>query len=459
MKLIFKKDLIIYMPFLLAVSMFSKYSLVYIPFILVLIKDIYLINKKKNNVEKFLFKNLVYSVMLPDNFIVIFFTGLLFLYFVVSYLRNKKRLIINKSFMIIFILLISMFMINIVIHRVPINNIFLYLMYNFVFAVVPIVFMAFNVEEYETIDKALNTAIIMQGISILAVVIFNIHIVMDNLFGDWSIGTMGVSQGVQLFSLMIFTAVKLLSKYLKTKQYEYLIFFIIATLLSLSTVSLTNTAIFFVSIIAFFVVYKLNRKVKLMMVGVIAVLMCIFWFGSDPFVREQFTKIAFNSEFRVNRVKKLETYEDTYISLPKKDLKAGLIGVGAGNYSSRAALTASGYYTSWYNSSRFKTSINKYARKYIRPRIFSNIGVSLLETPTSQYISIMGEYGYIGVAVFAAIAILVFIKSGDFNKLLILYFLMTCFFDNYFEYPKIMLTMYLCCFIIKKDNEIMCENS
>lgn len=454
MQLIFLLDILIYLPFLVILSVVPKFAIIYIPFLIILIKDTICIIKGKEKTEGIILKNLVYTIMLPDNFVVIFFSGIALLYFIIKLLRKKIRLNIEKDKVIIITTLVGLLLINVILNKVHLLSFLLYLFYIFVFLVSPIVLFSCKEESIKYVDKALNTAIIIQCVPIIGTVILHLGYVLSNLFGDWSIGTMGISQGVQLFSLFIFVSIKFLCQYFISKDKKHLGFFVICFLFAITTSTLVHTVLFLVAVTVYAVIYKSNKKTKIGLVALILFFGCVFWFGSGSFVREQFTRIAFDSAYRNERIKKAEVYEDTFINLPKKDLKAGIVGIGVGNYSSRAALTASGYYTTWYNSNRFPIYVDKYAKKYIRPRLYKNIGLSILETPTSQYISVMGEFGYLGIIVFISIAVYAFIKSKNVNKLLLAYFLMTLFFDNYLEYPKISL-LFICCYFIISNTSFL----
>ncbi|SHE37418.1 hypothetical protein [Clostridium fallax] len=446
-----KWDLLIMIPFLFPLTLMENYKFFYIPFFIILLKNIYLCYKKSISIEELLIVMAIYSILISDNFIIIGFVGLLGIYYFIQIILKKRKLDFkDKTFTRMIIILGIYLVFNIIVNRVPLPNVILFFMYNIVFMAIPVMFKFLDVDCYKTIDKTINTALISQMIAVVLVVILNFGVVLSNLFGDWSIGTLGVSQGVQLFNLFIFGSIKFFAYFNKTKEKKYLGGFIICVLFSLSTVTLANTMLFFLALGIYVILFISSPKFKILFLGIIVALVGTFWFTSHPWVREQMKDTLFNSEFRNERIKKLKTYEDTYIKLPQKDLKAAAIGVGAGYYSSRSALTVSGYYTTWYNKDRFPTYVNKYARKYIRPRIYQRMGLSIVDQPTSQYISIMGEFGYIGVILFAVALILLLFKSNRYNGLTLIYFAITLSLDNYMEYPKIALMFWITYFLIEQ---------
>lgn len=445
-----KLDFIIMLPMVAAVAITFNYNLLYLSFVTIILKEIAGIVRKNKGIEDTLVKLLIYSAIMPDNFIILIFSGLWLLYYVVKAVKKRKLDYLNKRNISITIFIAIYFIVNILVNRVPVQNILLYFLYNFTFICVVLVMVFFKPDLRKEGNTSFNTILVSEMAFILVFIPFNFQVILNNLFGDWAVGTFGNSGGVQLFNLFIFGAIKFLGEFMRDKKLRSLLNSGICIVFSLTTVSVATTMLFFSALGLYVLLFVSSPKIKIALIAGMFVLGGAFYFTSHPWVRHEVISVVVDPEFRNTRVKKLKTYEDTFLRLPKKNVLAGIIGTGAANYSSRAALTASGYYATWYNKDRFPTEVAPFARKFIRPRIYERAGLSVVEQPTSQFISIMGEYGYIGVLFAMGILARLFYKCERENKLTILYFTFILFLDNYLEFPKTFLFFALCYLLLEQ---------
>ncbi|WP_055666463.1 hypothetical protein [Desnuesiella massiliensis] len=448
-------DFLAFLPLFPIIALTDKFNLVYIPFVALIIYKGYQVYKKQITLDRMLLNLSIYCVILPDNFIIIGFTGLFFLCFlIISYARRKKYdFYKTKSFKYSFTFWTIFLLLNIFLNRVPIQKILFFIIYYFVFIAMFIVYKYSNRNYSKEVDLSFNTIILLQIIYLVVFIPLRFSYILTQLIGDWSIGTLGVSQGPTLFNLFIFGFMKYFYDYRNRKQRKYIIFAVVCFLGAISTVSVSLTLIFIFSLFLYTLIYVKVPKLKVGLLALTLFLLGAFWITADPWVKSDLVKTVTNSAYRKVRIKKLQAYENTFLILPYQDLKFLAIGNGVGNYSSRAALTASGYYVSWYSYGKpyFKPLISEYTDKYIKPSIFAEYGISITEQPVSQYTSIMGEFGIIGFFAFMLFFIKLFIKGNDINKLTIIYFLGILLLDNWIEFPKISM-IFLSTYFLAKNN-------
>jgi hypothetical protein len=446
-----KEELFIFLPFLPVIAFKDLYKLAYIPFLIILFLRAYRIYKKRDTVTETVLGLALYTVILPDNYTVIFVSGILFLVFIYEIIKNKRYRDLKKlsAFNIFMIAFCSIFLLlNIVLNKVSIISIFLFGVYNFTFIAMLIIYSFSEFDYKKEIDRTFNTIIVLQLIYIVIFIPLRFNRIIVDLIGDWSVGTLGVSEGPILFNIFIFGFMKYLHQFIETKDKYFIALLALSFLGAVSTVSVSLTLIFIMSLVVYVFIFIKGFKYKGLLLGSAIILFAVFWGVSHPWIREQVKLTVTDSEFRKERVKKIKHYDDTFVMLPSQDIKFLLIGNGMGHYSSRAALTASGYYVSWYSTGR-ELIISKYTKKYIKPQIFSQSGISLTETPTSQYISVMGEFGLIGLGLFLLIFGGLILKQKGIIRLTIIYFLCIFIVDNWTEYPKVVLVFESVLFYMK----------
>jgi hypothetical protein len=432
-------DLLILLPFLPVIAFTLKYKIIFIPFAIILGKNLVKFFKKQCSLEKVFISAALYGLILSDNMVIIALVGLFALFYFVKGIKEKtfhfKKA--NLKIYCITAIFIVYVIINIVVNKVPLPNVILYFMFSFAFIVMIYIFSFKLISEEAYFDNIFNTIILAQAIYTIIFIPFNLAFVKANLIGDWSVGTLGISQGPILFNLFVFGFIKFFAKFRYTGEKKLVLWMLLCFFGAISTVTVSMTILFIGVFFVYIVLFVSKPKLKIGFIIMTLILAVSFWTTSDSWIKDDLTKIVMNKEARNNRVKKLATYDSTFLIIPKTDKVYALIGEGIGNYSSRGALTASGYYTSWYNKDRFPVYTSNYSRKYIKPRNYSRFGLSVIQLPTSEYISFMGEFGYIGFVAIMLMFLVWFIKSKGDNKLLLAYILTIMALDNYLEYPKI----------------------
>jgi hypothetical protein len=135
---------------------------------------------------------------------------------------------------------------------------------------------------------------------------------------------------------------------------------------------------------------------------------------------------------------------DTIFALPGDAAIQPLIGLGPGQYASRAALMASGQYLSR-PIPGLPEHISKFTESYILPHL--NVIRSSLHLPSSSWLAIYGEFGVLGLvlAIFVVIKAILFFRrhrSRQFRMLnlmmlILIYYLVLMSFQNiYLEYTQ-----------------------
>ncbi|WP_029452147.1 hypothetical protein [Clostridium algidicarnis] len=451
------KEVIIFLPFLLIIVVTNMLNIMYIPFIIIIALKLLAVYYKKTSLDKALLSIAIYSIIVPDNFTVIGASGLLLLYCIYKSIKVKGCFKLDNFKKDIKIIIpVAIFLIlNIIINVVPIMNVVFFGVYYFVFVVMIIIYRYFNIDFYKEVDKTFNSIILIQFIYLILFIPIRFQYILTQLIGDWSIGTLGISEGPTLFNLFIFGFMKYFGYFEKHKNKRYyLVFAALCFLGAMSTVSVSLTLVFFVSFGLYILIHIRSPKFKASLIVFGILMMGLFWFTSNPWIRNEIIKTATDSQFRKERITKLKYYEDTFLTIPKDDAKFMILGNGMGYYSSRAALTTSGYYVSWYNYNKpyFKPTVSDYTNEYIKPSIYSAYGISLTEHPGSQYISIMGEFGLIGILLFLIFFWKLFKNGGNINKLMIGYFLAILLLDNWIEFPRVAIAFVCMYYLIKEED-------
>ncbi|SFA80845.1 hypothetical protein [Clostridium frigidicarnis] len=447
-----KSDLLMFLPFSLLIVITGKENLIYPWFILMLIKEGYMIVKRGKVFEESLLSLTLYTYILADNYSSMVMTLILTVYILSQIIRGKRKINLSNKTKYIIMGIFIYIVVNIILNRVPMANILLYIFYNATFVCIMFIILAYKPYEYgDTLEKVMNTMIMAQILHLIIYIPLNIDVIIIHRIGDWAIGTLGTSQGPMLFNLFIFSFIRFFMRFKENKKKNLLGWMAIVFIFGILTVSTALTMLFVVSMGIYSVLFTSN-KLRIIIVSTLIGLSAVFYVTSPSWIQYQIKSTLFDSEFRNDEIKKFAYYEDTFLTVPKKDASFALKGAGLGCYSSRAALTSSGYYANWYNKLKLPIYNGQYMRKYIKPRLYSRYGLSVVDQPTSQYISIMGEFGYIGFIMFIALLVIFFIKSPN-NRLTIIYLAMILTIDNWFEYPKLSILFFFTYYLIENYYE------
>jgi hypothetical protein len=405
---------------------------------------------KKTNIITVCLAVVVYSCILPDNYTIILLSGILMVYYIYTSIRSRK--IFNENLLI----LIGLFMLNFVISDSNLENVLFFIIFDFTFILYYFVFknrISLNIDK-SYIDICINNIIVIQVIATIAIVIFRFRTVISDLGGDWSVGTFGAQQGNILMLVLSFTAIRYLRDYrLKRERYK-LVLTLLCAVVSMSTGTITNNIFLVLSIFIYVltIMFK-NFKESLKYLAFIGVIVVTFFLVMPEWVKTDLYRLT-NPEYLVSRVRKLQTYRETFTEIPTKDIRFLLAGNGAGYYSSRAALTTTGYYIRGYNKI-FNSSMSYYTRtKILSVIVDPYFDGSILSAPFSTVISIMGEFGVIGVLMFFGFFYYLFRETKEESRVILLFFLLLCFNENWIEFGKVALFFWMSLYFAQPLKEI-----
>lgn len=392
----------------------------------------------------------ILSVMLPDNYTTIVLVVLLGVF---SFTAAKK-IKINKPLL----LLICLVIFSTLISFVPMVNILFFLLYYLpLFILIALLDKKdmFHSGELVYAVKRLMT------VELIATIINFIKGIQNGLMGvysDWSNGTFGDGQTAQFCIFAIFMAV--LSFYWYKQGKCSLANTIVWSVIIISTNCWTIT-IFTVAFAALLWLPSLNKKhiriaLIVLAVGVIAIVFSKFYM--PDIIWDQIYRMVTDASFRTYRFAKLQIYQDTFFTIPAKDVKFMLFGNGAGFYDSRAALTCTGHYVSSYLDF-FTESMSDYTREYVYPQLTNayyhgetDFG-SVLYRPYSSIIAIMGETGLCGLAASGAVFYRIGKNKNKYSIVLLGILLGICFLENYLEYAKVVLLVFALLLIFENNGK------
>lgn len=195
---------------------------------------------------------------------------------------------------------------------------------------------------------------------------------------------------------------------------------------------------------------KSNRRRNTLGLGIVFLTIIIFAIAGSVALPGQFARIpevisdAVDISPNSRYIKMKATY-DTLFILPKDEWIQPLIGIGPGQYASRAALMVSGEYLERSSIPLIPNYVSTYAQRYI----ISRLGVigSSLHLPTSSWIAWYGEMGLIGLLILTIVLIKgirffrsysspVFPRMSFFMLILLLYILFMGIQNVYWEYTQ-----------------------
>lgn len=404
---------------------------------------------------------LIYSSILPDNYTIIFISGLILIYLVYYYKKNiLTRICSNKKLIIVIIIYLS---VNVFMNKVGYIKIGFFILFNFTFILYFVIFKnsyTLNIER-KYIEYDIISIIFIQLVATIFNIIFNYTLIIKDFAGDWSIGTFGTNQGNMLIITMALLTILYINIYFDTRDKKKLYLAIITFSIAMTTFSLVNIIILII-ILTINVIMKLhlnkNKRVLVKIFLMSISIMACFYVVSPQWVKNDIKNFT-NINYLRHRVKKIDAYEETFIKIPQKDFKFMIIGNGMGNYSSRAALTTTGEYIGSYNLI-FNPEISYYTKKVVVDNMYSeyakknqHIYASVLGTPLSSWISLMGEFGIIGILVIIYCTFKLLKEMNSSQRYLLSYFLLICIFDNWVEFAKIGLIVWISIYVLAKKEE------
>lgn len=418
-------------------------KIMYLPFVITIFA--YLIKNLKNKHDdliEFLCIIAVYSAIMPDNYTIIGVSFIMLIIYFIQFLKNRNK--VNYS--LIFVLII--FIANIAMSGTKAVNILFYIIFNFTFIIYYLIFKSRKDDDKfkAEIARHSNNIIIIETLTTVFRVILQFNIVRVSLGSDWSTGTLGVSQGNILMFIFTFNTIRYIEEYQKSKSKKLIILIILSVLVILSTASIANNLVLLIAIIIYTLFnYKINMKTRIVYVMFTIISIFVFYSISPEWVKGDIKNLT-DVNYIQTRIKKVNSYNEVFINIPKNNTGFLLFGNGAGYYSSRAALTCTGKYIEGYNKF-FTSSISEYTYTNVYRNIIAeeyNRGVE--EAPYSTIISIMGEFGVIGLIAFFIFFLKVLKQVKQEKRLIIIFFIGMCFIDNWIEFAKVVFFLWFTIF-------------
>lgn len=421
----------------------------YAAYVLILLKNLYSFWKTKNDFV--LYKILFYSILIPDNYIVMV---ALILFTIYSCVRHKGQLVkfLDKKIVCVLICICAFFAINIILSERLWFNVAAGFVYASVFPAA-YVFCKLdkdkvkdNFENLVKFDKGLVAAEI---ICVTSFIIFNFQRVISGIDNDWLAGTFGGRHGNLLLFFMIFSILLIEKHYREKKNKKDLVYIILLVILSIFTNSVALTVMFFIAYIVGSIIKAKNFKSVALSFGIVIISGLVFFFVASPqWVQSYLIKLQ-DFSYLKEGIPKIITYEETFVDIPRMDKKFLIIGNGVGQYSSRGALLATGEYIPGIRG-LFDPSISEYTERYILAR-YKHYNVELshgtMYSPYSSIITLFGEYGLIGLVGFCVAIFIMIRRSKKEAAIFVIFFFLSCFIENYIEFAKVTIPLFLLYFM------------
>lgn len=425
-------EIALYLISILAAAFFDVDTIFYIAFATTAFIEI----RKYLDTKDFfcILKILIISIIIPSNYIIIIVIGILSLIYWKRILKSANLRVLGA--------LVGFLIINILVNNAALLNVFFGLFYLIPVLLILLFFKA-NKQQISLIQNRIPSLIralvLYELVSVVILALSEIGTLLSGVnANDWITGTFGYHQGNIFLYFMLFALVILKKDYDETKNTQDVICIVITILLAIMTNSMSLIIMF---IFSYFLIMflKANTREKRKVLIVLSVILILFLLLTPTWIKSYIVKLTNPTYFSKN-VAKVQVYEDTFISLPSKDLKFAIIGNGIGQYSSRAAMTCTGKYIDAYNKI-FPISVSEYTAKYILKRYeYYNLklGHGTLYSPFSTILSVQGEYGIIGLILFICLVIYLMRKQSPYTKIFVLFFFLSCFIENYLEFAKVM---------------------
>jgi hypothetical protein len=290
--------------------------------------------------------------------------------------------------------------------------------------------------------------------------------------GDFFIGTIG---NAHTLAIKMFFALSILAVlWSNTKNKTYLILGMVALIgwlfpsamhTIISAVVVTLCILITVLLRTFFRILLGSKKARsriLFAFLAISVVFCLVAIIQKNNIRYGINRISISLKERGGEnSRKLLGFENTIVKLPTEKDYAPIIGVGFGSYSSRAALILSGEYLRQHPSF-IPISVSNETEKFIVPLwnrelLKDRTKGGVTNMPFFTWQSIYGELGLIGIVIFSLIffqnlkvffplskSFNVYLKSVSYALLFFTIYLLFLFvFDNWVEYPTIMIPYWM----------------
>jgi hypothetical protein len=268
--------------------------------------------------------------------------------------------------------------------------------------------------------------------------------------GDLITGTVGFSSVISV--TLGYISIVFLNYYLNYKYKRDAIWFLISFIGMILPAYTAGTFVYVLSFVLFLLgrfivdIFKsgiINKRTGIL-IALLIVSICIIVYSQMSNILYAQRIISFVFFDPPNKIKAISsTFEYS-----KENVWDIPLGVGFGNYSSRAAFITSGEYLA--NQPKFiPVTRSKYFEKYMFPLfnkesqnkiISSSFGNSMINAPFNQFQTVYGEGGLISLSILCILLAFVFkIKvpySNNLHRLGLIYLILLMFCDNWLSYPS-----------------------
>ena len=391
---------------------------------------------------------LIVSIIMPDNYCIL----IAICYSAIKSGHDRLELRSLLSFVLIAIYCAF----NVILRRVPINNVIVSCIY-----VIPF-FLIYGsccllVKKSSACGKyillGLKRMVLIELISVLLYAITHISIVSGYGDMDWVTGTMGAYQANTLMCVCSFTLLIFLEA-IKRGEKGCVFWCVGAGLLMVSTSSVSYLAVFALAFTTMALTSWNIHFPERAAIAVLAIAAALAFVSVSPaWISNEVVKMT-NFGYAQARLDKVKTYKRTFIDLPSNEGSSYFFfGTGLGTYSSRSAMTCAGGYIDFYD--KYYRPYNSFYRlKYLSDQDREK---GLASMADSTIVSVQGELGFIGLIAIAIFAVSMFSKSKDpFYRMAVLFFVGLFFVDNTLEYAKFYSLFSL---VVALTASLSCRNS
>lgn len=430
MKITIRKPRFQFVIFLLAAFVYGLGEreqfkiIIYAAYAVIMFLDlrILILQREGQAADEALVEMVLYSVALPDNFVVI---GV-----VLCACILRGRLCVNKLFIPITAYIALRICMGI--FSYPYSIMFSILYWS---AFVVYLFLGERIFSHCSISRIEN---LLFEISLIQSVVIVERAFVDNGFShidqDWVTGTFGTYEGVQLFAVEVLIGTYNLLRYVKTREKRKLFSCVLAYTNGLLTGSIALTMLLLVGITVYAVFVSKGIKTKIVFVLGMAGTVLLIVLSNRAWVIRDILNLR-SWDYMSNSIRKIMLYINTFWTIPKSDWNFALFGAGIGRYTSRAAITLTGNYLDYVKVS----DQSVYTQMYVTPMIeyAETMEAGTRAYPYSELCTLVGELGWIGFALVAVLIIHIFKEANRDQKLIMIIMGLFLLYDNYFEFAKI----------------------
>lgn len=421
---------------------------------------------RNSSVDKTIIDLSFCAILLPDNYsiIAVAIVVALRLLFTRRVTRASRLFVYFALFLFINLLL------NCLLHSIHVVNMLFSIIYVFPFFAFGAFFKKFfekkSSAESDFIIARLKGFIFLQICAIVLWAVSHIGTVMQYSDMDWVTGTLGMYQCNVLMCLSTLSSIVFLCQYVYFKYIKDLVWSLLALTVTICTGAFMYTAILLVACLIVLLTDSKGKKsanIKgILFLFIICAILIFLLFLPNWMIAE--VKKLFHADYLLQRVVKLRYYHSTFVAFPREQgIFRFLIGIGPGEFTSRAADTCAGGYVSLYDK-LFSARQNPLRLQYVSTIANFYLGEGLASTSQSSILSVTGEFGLIGLIFLVIYCFRHYRKTNLFSKLCILFFFGLLFVDNALEFAKydcfLWLAYYTCGAIKRKYEEtfVKCQN-